>query len=44
MSEECKLDILGLSETKLRGEGELNFGGVRGFKSWVGKGEMRERE
>ena len=34
---ECKLDILGLSEKKLRGEGELSFGGVKGFKSRVGR-------
>ena len=26
MFEECKLDILGLSERKLRGEGEFSFG------------------
>ena len=36
MFEECKLDILGLSETKLREVGELSFGGIRGFKSSVG--------
>ena len=43
MFEECKLDILGLNETKLRGEGELSFGGVRGFKSGVGRrGNARE--
>ena len=41
--EESKLDMLCLSETKLRGEG-LSFGGVRGFKSGVGGREMRERE
>ena len=33
MFEECKLDILGLSETKLREEGELSFGGVYGNSS-----------
>ena len=33
MFEKCKLDILGL--TKLRGEGELIFRGVRGIKSGV---------
>ena len=37
MFEEYKLDILGLSETKLRGEGALSFGGVRGFKSGAGR-------
>ena len=43
MFEECKLDILGLSETNLRGQGELGFGGVRGFKSGVGRtGNARE--
>ena len=41
--EECKLDILGLSETKLRGEGELSFVDVSGFKSGVGRsGNSRE--
>ena len=43
MFEEWRLDILSLSETKLTGEEELSFGGVRGFKSEVGrKGNMRE--
>ena len=27
MFEECRLDILFLSEIKLRGEGEMSFGG-----------------
>ena len=35
MFDECKLDILGLSEAKLKGEGELRFGSLRGFKSRV---------
>ena len=43
MFDECKLDILGLSESKLRGEGELSFGGVRCFKSGVGRRTARER-
>ena len=43
MLEECKLDILGMSKTKLRGKGKLSFGGVRGFTSGVGRrGNMRE--
>ena len=43
MFEECKLDILGLSETNFREEGEFNFGGVRGFKTGVGRrGNARE--
>ena len=35
MFAKCKLDILGLSEKKLRREGEMSFGGVRGVKSGV---------
>ena len=37
MFEECKLDILGLSEKKLRVEGELSNGDVKWFKSGVGR-------
>ena len=39
MFEECQLDILGLSQTKMRGEGEMSFRGVRGVKSVVGRRE-----
>ena len=38
MFEECKLDVLGLSKTKLRGEGEMSFGVV----GVGGKGNARE--
>ena len=31
--EKFRLDILGLSETKLWGQGEMNFWGIRGVKS-----------
>ena len=42
MFKECKLDILGLSKTKLKGEGELSFGGVS-FQIWVERrGNARE--
>ena len=34
MFEKFKLDILGLSDVKLRGEGELSFGNARGVRSW----------
>ena len=43
MFEDCKLDILGLSEIKLREEEELNFGGVGGFRFGVGRrGKARD--
>ena len=35
--EETKLDLLGLSETNLEGEGEMNFEGISGFKLWRGE-------
>ena len=43
MLEEYRLDILSLSEKKLRGEDEMSFGGVRGVKSGVERrGNARE--
>ena len=44
MLEEYRLDILSLSEKKLRGEDEMSFGGVRGVKSGAERKEMLERE
>ena len=43
MFEECRLDILGFRETKLREEGNVSFGNVRGDKSGVSRrGNTRE--
>ena len=42
MFEECRLDILGLSETKLRREGEMSFWGVRAISGVGRKGNSRE--
>ena len=33
MMDECKLDVLALSETKVRGKGEWKMEGVRGYRS-----------
>ena len=32
MFEERDLDVLGLSETKIKGEGDIRFGEIRGLK------------
>ena len=32
-----KRGVLRLSETKLRGEGKMNFGKIRGLEYWVGR-------
>ena len=37
-----KLGVLALSETKMRGKGEVVFGGVEGRKSGVEDGRARE--
>ena len=37
-----KLDVLALSETKLKGKGEVDFGGVGGRGSGVADGWARE--
>ena len=37
-----KIDVLALSETKLKGKGEVAFGGVTGRVSGVGGGRARE--
>ena len=44
MFEECKLNVLDLSEKKLRGEGELSFGVLEGSNLGWGGGELRESE
>ena len=40
---ECSLDILGLNETKLRGEGEKKIGELEEQYLRLGKEDMRER-
>ena len=37
-----KLDVLALSETKMKGKGEIEFGSVSGRRSGVGRGRARE--
>ena len=37
-----KLDMLALSETKLKGKGEVDFGGVGGRSSGVENGRAKE--
>ena len=37
-----KLDVLALSETKMRGKGEVEFGSVFGRRSGVIRGRARE--
>ena len=44
MFEECKLDILGLSEIKLRGEGEMSFRGLYELCRGWREEEIRERK
>ena len=43
MFERRRMDVLALSETKLKGKGEVMFGGVRGRKSGVNE-RVRARE
>ena len=42
MFERRRMDVLALSETKLRGKGETEFGSVSGRKSGVVRGRARE--
>ena len=42
MFERRRMDVLALSETKLRGKGEIEFGSVSGRKSGVVRGRARE--
>ena len=42
MFTERKLDVLALSETKMKGKGECEFGSVRGRLSGVARGRARE--
>ena len=37
-----KLDVLALSETKMRGKGEVEFGSVYGRRSGISRGRARE--
>ena len=41
MFEERRLDVLALSETKLRGKGEVTFGKVLGRRSGIVRGRAR---